>query len=401
VSKENIYEPEWSAIAVEAASHFGTPIYLFSWDVLLQALRVLKSLERSVPIRHWLSMKTQPLRRLLQEWRGIGGGIEVVSEFELRAALQEGFLAEQILVNGVAKHSWLPTVSVRGLRVHFDSVDETYSLAGAASKQAWRVGIRFAVQGQFDPDEPKFKAQFGMLRNEAQLAVRKLRDAGAALESAHFHLRSNVRKANEYEMALTDLHDACSFADLQPRYVDCGGGLPCPGEDVTAEPFDFQELANVLQAGSRNFRSLEEIWLENGRFLSSRAGVLVLRVLDVKIRPECRYLICDGGKTNHALVSDWERHIISVVPERSGPLQLTTVCGPTCMAFDRLCRLDLPEDVRAGDLLLWKNAGAYHNPWETRFSYGLAPIAWIDSRGNMDLVRKRESFANWWSPQRE
>ena len=31
-----------------------------------------------------------------------------------------------------------------------------------------------------------------------------------------------------------------------------------------------------------------------------------------------RYLICDGGRTNHALVSDWETHRLEVFPDRQG-----------------------------------------------------------------------------------
>jgi len=66
------------------------------------------------------------------------------------------------------------------------------------------------------------------------------------------------------------------------------------------------------------------------------------------------------------------------------------------MAFDRLCRSDLPTDIRIGDLVIWYNAGAYHIPWETRFSHGLAAVVWID-RGDMGLARRRETFEEWWN----
>jgi diaminopimelate decarboxylase len=115
---------DWSSSISEAASRFGTPCYLFSWPIVLEALDVLTSLECGVPIRHWLSMKTQPLRYLLREWRELGLGVEVVSEFELRAALEQGFPPDRILVNGVAKHYWLSDIHVQGLRVHFDSLQE-------------------------------------------------------------------------------------------------------------------------------------------------------------------------------------------------------------------------------------------------------------------------------------
>ena len=133
---------------------------------------------------------------------------------------------------------------------------------------------------------------------------------------------------------------------------------------------------------------MEEFWLENGRFVTSRAGVLVVTVVDRKEREGVRYLVCDGGRTNHALVSDWEEHRVEVYPKREGAETcMSTVCGPTCMAYDHLCRRELPSDVKVGDQLLWHNARAYHLPWETRFSHGLAPIVWYGSDDEVTLVR--------------
>ena len=56
-----------------------------------------------IAFRHWLSLKTQPVAPLLRWWREQGRPVEVVSEFELRAALAEGFAPENILANGPAK----------------------------------------------------------------------------------------------------------------------------------------------------------------------------------------------------------------------------------------------------------------------------------------------------------
>jgi hypothetical protein len=66
------------------------------------------------------------------------------------------------------------------------------------------------------------------------------------------------------------------------------------------------------------------------------------------------------------------------------------------MAFDQLARLPLPRRLKPGDHLLWLEAGAYHLPWETRFSHGLAAIFWHDGR-RVTQVRQRESFDTWWN----
>jgi diaminopimelate decarboxylase len=123
----------------------------------------------------------------------------------------------------------------------------------------------------------------------------------------------------------------------------------------------------------------------------------VLKILDVKERRGLRQLICDGGRTMNALHSLWEQHALIPLAERSGAEVPTVVCGPTCMAFDQLARIPLPRSLKTGDHLLWLDAGAYHLPWETRFSHGHAAVFWHDENG-LHPARARQSFENWWSP---
>ena len=66
------------------------------------------------------------------------------------------------------------------------------------------------------------------------------------------------------------------------------------------------------------------------------------------------------------------------------------------MAFDQLARMQLPRSLRAGDHLVWLEAGAYHIPWETRFSHGHAAVWWHDERG-LRPARERQSFEDFWS----
>ena len=123
--------------------------------------------------------------------------------------------------------------------------------------------------------------------------------------------------------------------------------------------------------------------------------MLVVKILEVKERRGLRQLICDGGRTLHALTSLWEQHRILSLPGRTGAETLTAVHGPTCMAFDQLARIPLPRSLRPGDHLIWLDAGAYHIPWEMRFSHGHAAVLWHDEHG-LRVARERQDFASWW-----
>jgi len=421
-----------------------TPFYLFSIEPIREALRELKTLEEAlqaelqsgarsafatprrstrsgsgsgpslagvsphrkpIRIRHWLSCKTQPVRPLLEWWRQQGMGIEVVSEFEFLAAMKTGFPPERILVNGPAKHYWLPRHAVRGLFVNFYSMAEAAALVSLAKKLDWRAGVRCLTDEEFDPEKSTYPTQFGLAGGEAVKAFKMLMGENVRLEMVHFHLRTNVASPASYERALGEVADLCRAAGFQPKYLDCGGGVPPPnilspeGRRYDAQ-FSLRELANVYCRALKRFPGVQELWLENGRFISARSGALVLTILDAKERRGMRQLICNSGRTTNALVSNWEAHEIISLPERRGPVCPTTVCGPTCMAFDQLARRSLPRSLRAGDHLVWLDAGAYHIPWETRFSHGYSKVLWHDGK-NLKLIRRRESFASWWGQWQE
>lgn len=389
---------DWAELVVGALRRFRTPFYLLAWSPIARSLRMLGDQVAGLPLRHWLSFKTQPVRPVVQRWRAQGLGVEVVSEFELHAALAEGFDGSHIIANGTAKHRWLTRFQVPALTVHFDSVHEVRSLAAQARELGWRTGLRLHLAEEFDPDDPSYGAQFGLTCEEAGRAIELLDSHGLVPESMHFHLRSNVQPIS-YEKALIGAAELCRKLQFDPLFVDCGGGLPIQYGLVDGEARD-EELArsyrHVLEEASHSYSKLKEMWLENGTFLTGRGAVLVVTVCDVKERPEGRYLVCDGGRTNHAFVSDWESHRLLVLPERCGRLQLTTVCGPNCMAYDRLIRTHLPADIGIGDHIVWLDAGAYHIPWETRFSRGLATVVWYDEQEGLQLARDAETPDAWW-----
>jgi diaminopimelate decarboxylase len=457
----------WKRLVREALSLSpATPFFVFSalpvaeriseLDAALAAAGFQSAIgnrQSRIVCRHWLSCKTQPVAPLLRWWREQGRAIEVVSEFELRAALEEGFVPENILVNGPAKHHWLPQLIgapstgparfvgvqasacpggtlkrelqraeqdlgapiFRGLSVNFDSPAELAALLPLAKNLNWRCGVRINTAGEFDPENPQFPTQFGFTPDEAVAALKKLRRAKVRTETIHFHLRTNISSVQIYQRAIAEVAEVCRAAKFSPLHLDIGGGFPVRhvltrGGKVFDGEFGLRAFTDMLRQSAKLFPGLREIWLENGRWVSAGSGALVMKILDVKERRHwgkaesgkresgnllLRQFICDGGRTLNALTSLWEQHKILTVPERSGAETLTAVHGPTCMAFDQLARISLPRSLRAGDHLVWLDAGAYHIPWETRFSHGHAAVLWHDENG-LRLARERQSFEEFW-----
>ncbi len=391
----------WEGIVHDAVSRYSTPMYICSWLPVESAIQELQILQPGIPIRHWLSLKTHPVAPMVRKWKSIGFGIEVVTEYEFLAARREGFDGKKILVNGTAKHTWLSKHDTNDIIVNFDSLTEIDNLIGSAKTNNWQVGFRIHVEVECDPDETQYGGQFGLIPREVGDALDKVRNAGIIPQIIHFHIGTNVLEPYKYLEAIEEIAGICDEHDFKPEYLDCGGGLPVKGEnphcgeDLDGE-IDLGELNKAFMRIPRLIPSVSEIWLENGRFMTSRSSILVMKVNDIKERQDSRYLICDGGRVNNALVSDWELHDITTYPTRRGEKCHTTICGPTCMAYDRIARCSLPCDIGIGDYIIWHNAGAYHIPWETRFSHGFINVIWLDEKGSLSLVRPEETFDHWW-----
>ena len=385
-----VASPVWAALAERASLLFGTPSYLVRWEPVAQQAAALEARFSPLRLRQWLSFKTHPVGPLAQAWIASGRGVEVVSEYEFVALRELECPADQLLVNGVAKHTWLGRHRVIGIQVHFDSIREIQELLPQAVRDRWRVGLRCHVPAECDTPGSSFGGQFGLADDELAEAHQRLDAAGLRVEGLHFHLGPGAREPGAYRDSVEYLVACCARHGIAPRYIDCGGGL----EPGTAGQGALDELVEAVAAAAMEC-PFEEVWTEHGRFMTASSTALVVRVIDAKGRDECRYLICDGGRTNQALAADHGLHPMLLVPPRPGPDILTTITGATCMTDDRLGRLMLPAAVTPGDLIVWMGAGAYHLPWETRFSQGSCAVVWCDETGTMSLARRRETVDEW------
>jgi diaminopimelate decarboxylase len=382
----------WLVLAAEAAAGFGTPCLVSRWRPVQDMVSSQERRFRKIPVKSWLSFKTHPVHPLARAWLQSGRGVEVVSEAEFLAVRRLGCPADQLLVNGVAKHTWLGRYHVPALRVHLDSPTETTALLPAIVAQRWRVGLRCHVPAERDARDARFGGQFGLSEDEFLAVHAQLRSAGVLVRGVHFHLGQGTRPPAPYADSVKYIVELCRRAGLAPIYIDCGGGIDA-APDVDAA---FDDLVTSIEWARCQLPGLREVWLENGRYLTRASAALVLRVLDLKVRRDSRYLICDGGRTNHALDADNGMHRMLLIPQRRpGRSVLTTITGPTCMTDDRLGRLELPDSIVPGDLIVWLDAGAYHLPWETRFSHGLCTVVWADGNDTLSLARARETPDQW------
>jgi len=343
-----------------------------SVQTAINALQGVRSVKR------WAyAMKANWHPEILRRVYAAGFTIECVSQGELEhaAAAIPGLDPERVLFTpNFAPHSEYRYGFAQGVRV---TLDNLYPL------KAWPETFRGKdIFLRMDPGHgrghhrhvrtagvhSKFGVPFGEADELAELAAR----VGVRVTGLHAHTGSgvfNIDNWTETGALLADL--ARRFPDV--RVVDLGGGIGVPEQPGHGE-IDLQALDRGVAALAGNFPHLE-FWMEPGRFLVAKAGVLVALVTQLKGKGDVRYVgIATGMNSLLRPALYGAHHDIRNLTRLEQPLsQRVTVVGPICETADQLGADRWLPETREGDVLLIATCGAYGRAMSS--NYNLRPPA--------------------------
>ena len=248
----------------------------------------------------------------------------------------------------------------RGLQL---TLDNLYPL------QAWpelfrgrRLFIRIDPgQGRGHHDHVKtagVSSKFGVPRFEVDELQRLVDAAGAEVIGIHAHTGSGILDPENWRTVGDELVQvAARFPSVET--IDVGGGLGVP-EKPGDKALDLEALDATL-GGIKAAHPRYRLWLEPGRFIVARAGVLLTHVTQVKGKGEMQYVGVGTGMNSlirPALYGAYHE-IVNLTRADEAPSETVTVVGPVCETGDRLGSDRLLPPSREGDVILIANAGAY------------------------------------------
>jgi diaminopimelate decarboxylase len=136
-----------------------------------------------------------------------------------------------------------------------------------------------------------------------------------------------------------------------------------------------------------------ELACEPGRYLVSEAMQILTRVHSVKRTHEHgAWVVVDAGLNILPTAGPAERRQYRLARPRAGPTGRFMLGGPLCYEGDVFSfDVELPADVRAGDLMLIPDAGAYSVSRSTNFIRPRACVVAL-RRGTAALCWRRETY---------
>jgi diaminopimelate decarboxylase/aspartate kinase len=348
----------------------GTPCYLYDSASVREAIAELRAL--TAVDRLLYAMKANPHAGLLKLMHGEGVGFETVSAGELaalRAALP-GLPAPSVLFtpNFAPREEYAQALAF-GVQLTLDNLHplrewpelfrsrELFLRLDTGAGAGHHRHVRTAGEA----------SKFGIPLNELDEARTLADAAGARITGLHAHVGSGILDAElwcEHAARLAGM--ARDFTEV--RVLDLGGGLGVP--ERPGEPgLDLARLGEGLAAVRRAHPKLQ-LWLEPGRYLVARAGVLLARATQTKGKGEHRYLGVDAGMNSLIRPALYGAHHEIVNLSRLDEMAASryTVVGPICESGDVLGRERLLPETREGDVLLIAEAGAYGHAMASHYN---------------------------------
>jgi diaminopimelate decarboxylase/aspartate kinase len=201
-------------------------------------------------------------------------------------------------------------------------------------------------------------SKFGVPRFEVEELKRLVAAAGADVIGIHAHSGSGILDADNWQSVAGELvRVAEQFPNVQS--IDLGGGLGIP-EKPGDRALDLDALDASLDEIRKAYPQYR-LWLEPGRYMVARAGVLLTHVTQTKGKGAMKYVGVGTGMNSlirPALYGAYHE-IVNLTRADDTPSETVTVVGPICETGDRLGNDRLLPPTIEGDVILIANTGAY------------------------------------------
>jgi diaminopimelate decarboxylase len=373
---------EFKSRLLEAAQHYGTPLYAYDWAIVQHQLEKIRIAFGEA--RVFYAMKANPNLGILKRLNALGVGFEAVSGGEFERALLAGARADQIVLNGPGK---LELDYVRagevGANIILDSVNEFARVARFApgSRVLIRVNPGLQVSTHDHLATGNATSKFGVRLEDVPNAVKLAEEAGLKVIGLHMHIGSSIEDPHDYAEALERMANLSKTIGSREVF-DMGGGF---GLD-----FDLVPLAKLAREAAASFGATE-LWLEPGRWLVAQSGVLLTHVLERKETAR-KFAVVDAGMSE--LIRPMLYGAVHGVESLtgSGTLETLDIAGPACESGDILAKdVQLPEP-KIGDLLAVLNAGAYAGSMASNYLTRSRPAEVMLERDAWVQLRRRDTL---------
>lgn len=380
------------------AEEFGNPLYVYDAEkIQSQYLRLEKAFSKVNHLRINYAVKALSNISILKLLKQMGSGLDTVSIQEVRLGLLAGFSPEMIIYtpNGVSMEE-IETVAALGVQINIDnlSILEQFGTKHPTTPVCIRINPHVMAGGNSNISVGHIDSKFGISIHQMPHLLRIVENTGMHINGIHMHTGSDILDIEVFLYAAEILFEvAAQFEYLE--FLDFGSGFKVPYKKDDIQT-DVEELGKKLTKRFNTFcaeygRDLT-LTFEPGKFLVSEAGFFVAKVNVVKQTTSTVFAGIDSG-FNHLIrpMLYGSHHHIENISNPKGKERFYSVVGYICETDTFASNRRIPE-IKEGDLLCFRNAGAYCYSMSSNYNSRVRPaeVLWYEGKGH--LIRERETF---------
>ena len=389
-------------ISVEKiAKEVGTPCYIYSFKTLKRHFEVFDNAFKNYNHITCYSVKANSNLTVLNIFKELGSGFDIVSGGELFRVLKTGADTKKIVYSGVGKTEQEIKYALENniLMFNVESFEELYTINNIAKNLNKKAPVALRVNPDVDPEtHPKIstglkKNKFGVNINEALNWYKEaMQLANIEILGVDCHIGSQLTKISPFVDAIKkviNLIKKLNNIGIKISYIDIGGGLGVKYKDE--QPPSPEDYANAIL---EEIKDLDlTLILEPGRVMVANAGILVSKVLYNKKGDLKHFVIVDAAMNDLIRPSLYEAYqeIIPVINKETDTIKVDVV-GPICESGDYLGQDRNLIKLEQGDYIAVKSAGAYGFTMSSNYNSRPKPAEVLVKDNNFHIIRKRETL---------
>jgi diaminopimelate decarboxylase len=382
----------------EIAQQFGTPLYVYDANTIINQINNLKTAFAGADVRIKYAAKALTNISILKLIRKHGAGVDVVSLQEAQFALNAGFTPAEIMFtpSGVDFSEITAGVSM-GFAINLDNLSSLKKFGekyGNTYPCCIRLNPSIMAGGNLKISTGHSNSKFGISVLQLQEIVDLMNQYKIQINGLHIHTGSDIKETEAFLKTGETLFNAAKhFPNL--KFIDFGSGYKVAykeGDVVTNVKELGEKLTKAFNEFCTAYGKKLEIWIEPGKYIVSEAGFLLTQTNVVKQTPTVTFVGVNSG-LNHLIrpmMYDAYHEIVNV-SNPTGDKKLYTVVGYICETDTFGSDRHLNE-VREGDIIAFRNAGAYGFSMASNYNSRPRPAEVLIINGEAKLIREREKF---------
>ena len=383
---------------LQIAKEYGSPVYVYDAHKMeAQYKRLTAAFSNVNKLKINYAAKALTNISVLKFINKLGAGLDTVSVQEVRLGLHAGFKPESIIYtpNGVSLEE-IEEVAKLGVQINIDnlSILEQFGTKHPNTPVCIRINPHIMAGGNTNISVGHIDSKFGISIHQTPLLLRIVKNTKMTINGIHMHTGSDILDIDVFLYASEILFDvARQFEGLE--FIDFGSGFKVPYKENDIET-NIEELGEKLterfHTFCKNYGKDVTLAFEPGKFIVSESGYFLTSVNAIKQTTSTVFAQVDTG-FNHLIrpMLYGSQHTIENISNPKGKQRFYSVVGYICET-DTFANNQRINEITEGDILVFKNAGAYCFMMASNYNSRFRPAEVLWYNDTAHLIRKREVF---------